>query len=228
MKLTDIGSNQLRKMNKLYESRFGFSIDFDSLTIPKAKRISTKLSEEINNIKKSFGMHTAEKNPRYMEILLIKEGLDRWIENERSMIITEGEVSQAQTLLAAKDIVDTVQDAIEKLSKIQNEELPALYDSIYDQIGSSQAEQYRQSVTGSMTQLISSLNAERDKLDKAARALAGEEVGQPMELGNAGSGTSNHDINNDFDLEDNDESDEAFNASDVAAGGTSEFGRERR
>lgn len=235
MKLNDIGPKQMhKKMNKIYESRFGFTIDYDNLTIAKAQRLTKSLSENIATIRKSFGMHTAEKNPRYMELLLVKEGLDRWIESERATFITEGEVGTAQAVLAAKDIVDTVQDAIEKLSKIQNEELPALYDSIYDQIGSQQADQYRSAVGQSMTTLIGALNAERDKLDKAARVLAGEQTDQPMDMGGSGMGDDlgglgggEEDLG-DFDADEEGGEDLGFGASDVAAGGASEFGRERR
>lgn len=60
-----------QKINKVMESRFGFSIDYDNLTYAKAERLSKALAENITQIKKSFGAHTAEKNAKYMELMQI-------------------------------------------------------------------------------------------------------------------------------------------------------------
>ena len=86
-------------------------------------------------------------------------------------------------------------------------------------------------------QRAAALNSERDKLDKASRTLAGEQVDQPMDMGGAddmsggddlGLGSEEGDLGDLGGEEDGGESGMNFNASDVAAGGPSEFGRERR
>ena len=74
-----------QKINKVMESRFGFQIDYDNLTYAKAQRLSKALGENIVSIKKSFGAHTAEKNAKYMEIMLVKEGIDKWLGSEQGL-----------------------------------------------------------------------------------------------------------------------------------------------
>ena len=144
-----------QKINKVMESRFGFQIDYDNLTYAKAQRLSKALAENITGIKKSFGAHTAEKNSKYMELMLVKEGLDRWMSSEQGLF--ESEMGRSEAVLAAKDIVDTLQDMLEKVSKVQNEQLPALIDTIRDQIGAEQAESFKGSITPLLQQLRQTL-----------------------------------------------------------------------
>ena len=214
-----------QKINKVMESRFGFSIDYDNLTYAKAERLRNAISENIVAIKKSFGAHTAEKNSKYMELMLVKEGLDKWLGSEQGLF--ESEMGRSEAVLAAKDIVDSVQDMLEKISKIQNEQVPALIDTIRDQIGSEQAEQFKGSISPMLVELYSALSTAREGSDTAVRQLAGEDVGQSMDM-NMGGGDADLGGASDFDDED------MFGAEPAAAGGAvgdldqPELGRERR
>jgi hypothetical protein len=214
-----------QKINKVMESRFGFSIDYDNLTYAKAQRLRNALGENITAIKKSFGAHTAERNSKYMELMLVKEGLDKWLNSEQGLF--ESEMGRSEAVLAAKDIVDSVQDMLEKISKIQNEQVPALIDTIRDQIGSEQAEQFKGAVSPMLVELYSALSTARESSDTAVRQLAGEDVGQSMDM-NMGGEPAGLGGDGDFDDED------MFGAEPAAAGGAvgdldePELGRERR
>jgi hypothetical protein len=81
-----------------------------------------------------------------MELLMVREGLNRWLEENR--VLTEGEMGKSEAILAAKDMVDSIQDMIEDVSRMQNEQMPALIDTIRDQIGSEQAETFKSQVGG--------------------------------------------------------------------------------
>ncbi len=135
MKITEMAVTSAKKINKLMESRFGFALDFSKMSIAKAEALSETINANLEKIRHSVDLHTAERNPRYMELLTVQEGLGRWLSENRRQI-NEGEVGNAEVLLAAKNMVDSVQDAIEKVGKMQNEQLPELLDSIRDQIGS--------------------------------------------------------------------------------------------
>ena len=217
-----------QKINKVMESRFGFTVDYDNLTYAKAQRLSKALAENIVGIKKSFGSHTAEKNPKYMELMLVKEGLDRWMTSEQGLF--ESEMGKSEAVLAAKDIVDTIQDMLEKVSKMQNEQLPALVDTIRDQIGGEQAESFKGAVSGLLGNLYQTVSQGREQADTAVRSLAGEQTDQPMDMGgDAGMGMDDgmgdeFAGDSDFDADGGDE----FGATDAAAGGAEDLGRERR
>ena len=235
MKLTDLQNKpSMKSLNKVTESRFGFSIDYNSLTMGKAVAMSNKIFETVSAIRKSSAIHTAEKDPQYLEMLIVYEGLQRFIDatklNESRQKLKEGEMGQAEAILAAKDMVDTAQDMIEKVGKMQNEQLPALIDSIRDQIGSEQADAFKNSVGQVLATLSQQLGQTRESLDGAARALTGEGVattpmampGMDADMGmDAGMGG---DDMSEMPPEEGD----GFDATDAAAGGAESLGRERR
>jgi uncharacterized protein YicC (UPF0701 family) len=230
MKLAEMSTKSTRKINKLMESRFGFTINFDNLTVAKAEKLSETIAANLNKIRHSVALHTAETNPRYMELLTVQEGINAWLEQTRTQL-NEGEVGNAEVLLAAKDMVDSVQDAIEKVGKMQNEQLPQLLDSIRDQIGSEQAEAFKNAVGTTLDTLMQNLQSAREGVDNGVRVLSGEQVDQPMAMpGDAGADLSGGDVGlppapgSDLDADETD----GFAATDAAVGGTEELGREKR
>jgi hypothetical protein len=189
MRLTEMGVKPTsKKINKVMESRFGVTIDYQNLTFPKAYKLAQGLTESLNHIKKSHGVHVAEKNPKYMELLMVREGLHRWMVENKQQLIVESEMGKSQAILAAKDMVDSIQDMLEDVSKMQNEQMPALLDTIRDQIGMEQADAFKNSVGGLLAGMIDQLTQARETADQAARSLAGEPIAQPMGMAPAGMG----------------------------------------
>lgn len=294
MKLTQIGTQvDTKSINKILESRFGFTVDFDKLNAVKARKIINKLDESLQDIRKSFGIHTAEQNPRYLELLMVSEGLNKYMQNYKpsnapkqkkgpamkkvtlaeavgaqnyksmkramdigqagkpvpakymesfapvlklveSMVkgkqLNEGQMGEAGVLLAAKDIVDTLQGMIEDLSKLQNEQMPALLDSIRDEIGSAQGDSFNASISQMLSPLLDQLRQAREQADSAARVLSGEQQDNPMAMPGAapaGGEAPVGDIDPAADLGLGGESD-GFDATDAAAGGDEALGREMR
>jgi len=222
MNLKELTPQKTQRLNKVMESRFGFAIDYSSMTYAKAQRLNIALTENLNKIRQSYGSHTAEKNSKYMEMLMVREGIQSWLEQHSPLM--EGELETAEAVLAAKDMVDSVQDMITDASKMLNEELPPLLDTIRDQVGTAQADAYKNTVTTALQGLMDSLNTARDALDNGARTLAGEQVAQPMDMGGADLGAEvAPDLGSDLDIEG-----DGFDASDAAAGGDEELGRARR
>jgi len=235
MKLTKlIRKPTYQKLNSITESRFGFKIDYEAITLPKATAMRNKIMETVNSIRHSSAIHTAEQDPKYLEMLIVYEGLSRWIDAYKTdkRNLTEGELGQAQAILAAKDMVDTIQDMIEKVGKMQNEQLPALIDSIRDQLDSSQADTFKNQVGQTLATLSQSLGQSREELDSASRSLAGEETGaaplnapggDPALAMGGGDGPGMEAPPDEL----GNEPDE-FGGTAAAVGGTEEMGRERR
>ena len=169
-----------KKINKVMESRFGVKIDYANLDFKRAYVLARGLTESLNKIKQSHGVHVAEKNPKYMELLMVREGLHRWMVENKQQLIMESEMGKSQAILAAKDMVDSIQDMLEEVSKMQNEQMPALLDTIRDQIGMEQADAFKAAVEPLLANMSQQLSSARGTADTAARALAGEQVAQPM------------------------------------------------
>jgi hypothetical protein len=228
MNLKELAPKATKRLNKVMESRFGFSVDYKNMTYAKAQRLSIALEESLNKIRKSYGIHTAEQNPKYMEMFMVKEGIDAWLVDNN--VLTEGELETAEAVLAAKDMVDSIQDMISDASKMLNEQLPPLLDSIRDQLGTAQADQFKGTATAALQGLMDALNGARDNLDQGSRALAGEQIAEPMAMGGADSGADLSAPGGELPApeDDFDHDDDGFATSDAAAGGEEELGRERR
>jgi hypothetical protein len=234
MKLQEFGSKPTAKqMNKVVESRFGFKIDFDNLTFRKAFSLATGLNESLNSIKRTHGVHTAEKNPQYMELMMVRESLDRWMLENKHVLVQESEMAKSEAILAAKSMVDEIQDMLEKISKMQNEQLPALLDTIRDQISMEKAEAFKGAVSPLLQNVAQTLQTGRETADTAARQLAGE-GGEDMGMGTMGGapdmgGDMGGELGGDMGGElGGDMGGDQFGATDAAAGGTDELGREKR
>ena len=222
MNLKDISPRTThKKMNSLMETRFGFKIDFNKLTYGKAVHLTNKLTENINKIRRSYGVHTAERDPKYLELLMIRESLHKWISTQR---LTESELGRAEAALAAKDMVDSIQDMVEKVSKMQVEQLPALVDTIRDQpqLGQQQADQFKTTMGQLLTDLATTLSQAREAADASARQLAGDETAGAMALPGAEGSMAQPNVGPEEPGEDD------FGALDAAAGGTEPLGREKR
>lgn len=227
MRLMEMGIKPTaKKINKVMESRFGVKIDYANLDFKRAYVLARGLTESLDQIKRSHGVHVAEKNPKYMELLMVREGLHRWMVENKQQLIMESEMGKSQAILAAKDMVDSIQDMLEEVSKMQNEQMPALLDTIRDQIGMEQADAFKGAVEPLLANMVQQLGAARSTADDAARALAGEQVAQPMDMGMgaAPAGMPGEmpapDMGSDLDVD-------SFGATDAAAG-PNELGREKR
>jgi len=232
MNLKDISPRATAtKMNRMMESRFGFAIDYNNLNLAKATKLNSSLTENINRIRKSYGVHTAETNPKYMELLMVREALGKWIAERRQ--INEGEMGKSEAILAAKDMVDSIQDMLEKVSKMQVEQMPALIDTIRDQIGNDQAENFKNSVGGLLTSMLDQMTQAREQADGAARSLAGEGPTSGMampgsDLGAPGGAPAPAAGGASAELDQLAAGTDNFGATDAAAGGAAALGRETR
>ena len=89
-------------------------------------------------------------------------------------VLRESEVQQAQVVLAAQDMVDKMQSMLEDTTEMQFKELPALVDSIRNQIGMEQATQFNTDVTGALQGLVQNLQGAKQQLETALGVVTGQ------------------------------------------------------
>ena len=87
--------------------------------------------------------------------------------------LNESEVQQAQVVLAAQDMVDRMQGMLEDISELQFKELPALVDSIKNQVGVDQAAQFNADATAALTGLLQNIQGAKQQLDSALNVVTG-------------------------------------------------------
>jgi len=240
MNLTDFETHSLKvkRFEKITETRFGKKISFNKLNVKTAIQLVNKLDETLNKIRNSEGYHDAHKDSRYTETLMIKEGLDDWLHIQLGIAhkrkLTEGEIEQAEAVLAAKDFVDRLQKMLEDIGRIINEDLPPLSDVIRDQMGSEQAEAYTSQATAALSGAQEAIASARSEMDSGARILSGEETAMPsMGMGGDDMGMDpemggDMDMDVDAELDIDAEGGDEFGMTDPEVGGELELGREER
>ena len=102
--------------------------------------------------------------------------------------LKESEVQQAQVVLAAQDMVDKMQSMLEDTTEMQFKELPALVDSIRNQIGIEQATQFNGDATAALQGLVQNLQGAKQQLETALGVVTGQPA--PLDTSMAASGLS--------------------------------------
>ena len=93
----------------------------------------------------------------------------------------ESEIQQAQVVLAAQDMVDQIQKMLEQISAMQFKDLPALTDSIKNDMGVDQATAYQSATAAALTQLLQSVQQGKTALEGAQGTLTGQAPSVPGE-----------------------------------------------
>jgi len=101
-------------------------------------------------------------------------------------MLKESEVQQAQVVLAAQDMVDKMQKMIEDTTSLQFKELPALVDSIKNQVGPEQSQQFNADAGAALTGLVQNLQSSKQQMEQALGVVTGQSVAPANDLGGMG------------------------------------------
>lgn len=96
--------------------------------------------------------------------------------------LKEGAQEQAELVMAAKELVDTVGKWLQDTAEMQSESMLKLSDAIRDELGQEQADQFQQSVKPTLEALYQALEASRGALTQGVSLLTGEGAA-PEEMG---------------------------------------------
>jgi hypothetical protein len=110
------------------------------------------------------------------------------------------EVQKSQVILAAQDMIDSVQKMVEQISKMKVEELPAVVTGVTNEIGSNEGQQFEGSVQEALTALEGALVSAKQGLQSALGIVTGEgggDLGGDMGAGDEGMGDMGGDLGGD-------------------------------
>jgi hypothetical protein len=84
------------------------------------------------------------------------------------------ELQTAQVVLASQDMIDRIQGMMEDISEMQFKDLPALTDSIKNDMGVDQASQFQSQASAALTNLLAAVQAGKTELESAQGVLTGQ------------------------------------------------------
>jgi hypothetical protein len=116
-------------------------------------------------------------------------------------LILEGEMEKSESALAAKDLVDRLQDMVTDLGKMSNDELPHLIDAIRGSFGAEAATAFQSAANSLLNDLLTSTKDKRTELETAVLTLTGDATGgaalglsDDSDMDNIDGENPNHDI----------------------------------
>ena len=174
MKLTDLDRNNVAA--KALKESFAFNFDTSNLDRPKTLAMLKKVSGLIKESRRSPDFHKAETNPTYMKMLFMEQALTEHMKVAKAprIVLENEEVEKSQVILAAQDMVDSIQKMYEDVNDMLVKELPALVDSVESEIGVNEATSFSEAATQSLTALNAALQEAQTTLKGALGGLTGQ------------------------------------------------------
>jgi hypothetical protein len=180
MKLNELAVHRpAKQVSKVFESFFDQHVNFDRMDRGTARQMLARVRKLVQEHRGSRNFHQSEKNPAYLKLMMMEQALTDKLQQSdlyRPVRLQESEVQQAQVVLAAQDMVDQVQGMLEDITELQFKELPALVDSIRNQIGMDQANQFNTDATAALSGLVQNLQTAKASLETSLGVVTGQQT----------------------------------------------------
>ena len=170
--------------NKNYAStalKENFEVELDLSKFNKQNTVAMlgKIKNLIKEAKTSPEFYTNQTTPAYMKLVFMEQALAKHYAElqqgkEPRIVVENEEVEKSQVILAAQDMVDSVQKMIEEVNDMLVKELPALVDSIQSEIGVNESEQFNAQANESLTALNQTLAQSKTSLQNALNTITGQ------------------------------------------------------
>jgi len=177
MKLNDLNKQEVAV--KALKENFEVDLNIKGLNKNQTQTMHNKVKGLLAEAKesKNFGA----EYPAYMKLVFVEQALKEHYriapEAPKTNVITENEeVNRSQVILAAQDMVDSVQKMLEEVSDMLVKEMPALVDSVQTEIGVNEAQAFDQTAGQALAELQQSLTSVKGQLDQALSGVTGGEV----------------------------------------------------
>lgn len=102
---------------------------------------------------------------------------------KRLRTLLETEVAEAEIIATARSFASEVQEMIEKLSRLQNEELPPLTDSMKEEYGIALANNFHSKSQAALQGALEALYSAKDEIDNSVISIAtGKDISNDMDV----------------------------------------------
>lgn len=177
MKLNDL--NRKNVANSALKENFDFSFNTSKLDRAKTRDMLGKVSTLIKEAQSNSDFYNHQTSPAYLKLVFMHQALTEHFNSLKApkIVVENEEVQKSEVILAAQDMLNSIQKMIEEVNDMLVKELPALTDSIQSEIGVNESQAYNQAASGALTQLNQTLSQTRIALADALNQLTNLEGG---------------------------------------------------
>lgn len=176
MKLFDLDKSNTQV--KALKENFDISFNPEKLSKIQTSDMLKKVRNLIKEAKQSPSFYRNQNDGSYMKLVFMEQSLARHfaeLQKTKTRIFVENvEVEKSQVILAAQDMVDSIQKMIEEVNDMLVKELPALVDSIQSEIGVNESSTFNQQASESLTTLNQTLTQTKTALQTALNGMTGQ------------------------------------------------------
>lgn len=174
MKLNDFDKKHVAQ--KALKENFDIGFDVSKLSRAQAKSMLERVYGLIKEAKASPDFYKNQTQPAFMKLVFMSQALTEHYRStkEAKIVVENQEVEKSQVILAAQDMINSLQKMIEEVNDMLVKELPALTDSIQSEIGVNESTAFNQAASESLTTLNQTLSQSKQSLQTAMNAMTGQ------------------------------------------------------
>lgn len=181
MKLNELDTNKVA----VKALKANFNHDFDPSNLDRATtfQMLSKVNGLIKETKLKTNAKDLQSNASYLKLVFMAQALTEHYTNTNvaRIIVENEEVQKSEVILAAQDMINSLQKMIEEVNDMLVKELPALTDSIQSEIGVNESAAFNQAASQALTTLNQTLSQSKQGLQGAMNQMTGQ--GDPTALG---------------------------------------------
>jgi DNA-directed RNA polymerase beta' subunit len=188
MLLNEMNRSKTQTAHKALREHYEVELNLGKLGKFDAQKMLVKVRKLLGETRNSRQLHESHSNASYLKLVMMEQALQARLEEisewqSTSRVVVESEeVEKSQVILAAQDMVDSIQKMIEQVSKMTAEELPAVVSGIENEIGSNESTQFEEQAQGALNELQTALTTAKSGLKGAMGTITGE-GGSPEAFG---------------------------------------------
>lgn len=176
MKLTDFEKKPVETAQRALKEHYGRTIDVSKMSYAQVRTMLGKVRGLMSESKASNDYY--KDNSAYMKLVFMEQALSKQFAelsaNRPRIVVENEEVEKSQTILAAQDMVDSIQKMVEQVSDMIVKELPALVDSVQSEIGVNESSTFQQQASEALTSLQAALTQSQTTMKEAVNGITGQ------------------------------------------------------
>jgi hypothetical protein len=170
--------NELDRKNTAQAAlKANFDVSFDTSKLDRAqtRNMLSKVAGLIKETRARTDFYKHQNDPSYLKLVFMNQALFEHYQNFKSarIVVENEEVQKSEVILAAQDMINSVQKMIEEVNDMLVKELPALTDSIQSEIGVNESQSFNQAASQALTSLNQTLSQSKQGLQDAMNQMTG-------------------------------------------------------